>query len=154
MRSCLALSGVCHTKKAGLRNSAHTPSSFLVSQGSLEVHGPHTDTLMLRLSWKVNLFNTVIQVFFFFFLVFSLSLLQSNAAAGSLSALTMHLVVRNLFSCSLKPVPENLGTELNWNLSWGSSKCTVHPHYWPTILVVLWEVQLHCQFSQGVLLGI
>lgn len=116
MRSCLALSGVCHDKKAGLSNSAHTPSSFLVSQGSLEVHGPHTETLMLRLSRKVNLFNTVIQ-FFFFFLVFSLSLLQSNAAAGSLSALTMRLVVRNLFNCSLKPMPEDLGTELNWNLS-------------------------------------
>lgn len=115
MRSCLALSGVCHAKKAGLSNSAHTPSSFLVSQGSLEVHGPHTETLMLRLSRKVNLFNTVIQFCFFWF--FSLSLLQSNAAASSLSALTMHLVVRNLFSCSLKPMPENLGTELNWNLS-------------------------------------
>lgn len=76
------------------------------------MHGPHTETLILRLSRKVNLFNTVTQFFFFFF-----SLVHSDASVGSLSAFITRLVVRNLFSRSLKSMPENLGTELSWNLS-------------------------------------
>lgn len=43
MSSCLAPSGVCHAKKAGLSPSSHRLLVFLVTQRSLEVHKPHTD---------------------------------------------------------------------------------------------------------------
>lgn len=143
MSSCLALTGVCHAKKAGLRTSSHTLLVFWLHKEVWKWMG-HTQTLMLRRSQKVNIFNTVTQFFF--------SLLHSNAATGSLSVLIMHLVVRNPFSCSLKSVPENLGTELNivsllrFQLQ---GMCIVYLHSWPTIQVVLCVQKRSCSASSA-----
>lgn len=150
MSSCLALTGVCHAKKAGLRTSSHTLLVFWLHKEVWKWMG-HTQTLMLRRSQKVNIFNTVTQFFF--------SLLHSNAATGSLSVLIMHLVVRNPFSCSLKSVPENLGTELNivsllrFQLR-GMCICVPSFLAYHSSGSLCAEAQLQCQFCLWVLLGI
>lgn len=62
MSSCLSLSGVCHAKKVGLSTSAHTLLVFWFHKRVWKCMG-HTQTLMLRWSQKVNLFNTVTHFF-------------------------------------------------------------------------------------------
>lgn len=148
MRSCLALSGVCHAKKAWLSTSSHTLLVFWLHKGVWKCMG-HTQTLMLRWSQKVNVLNTVTQFFvlFCFFLFCTQMLLQACCQR----VLCIWLWGISSASCSLKSVPGNLGIELNRVLLLRfqlGGLCTVHLRSWPTIQVLLYVQRRSCTATQ------